>query len=161
MKQFTEIIQDLSEALGRPLTEDELDYAYILKLTGAYGFFDFTINGDNLQNGIHQIQTENTHSHPERDHDNGDKRYLARPGNTIDWQAINEKNCNMYTGIILCPEKSGERLCAAQFTRRGIKRIWITIEQAENCIRQMAAGISLLNAVENVIHDRKILEGIN
>jgi hypothetical protein len=178
MQQLSTLILDVEEYFGRCLTEDEKDYLWICQRTGSWGFPASTIKPGapgwrNEDNGMPVVQwsagnktaesrTAEWIRVPHREQGNlGDRRYIARPGNTIDWQMINEKYANKIVGIILCPERRGERICAAQFIRSGIKRIWLTMDQAESCIKRMAAGQSLLCAVAEVVENSEIERILN
>jgi hypothetical protein len=149
LKQLSEIYSDLEQYFKRPLTDEEKDYCWILQRTGAWGFpstYNHTDEGYDNEHGTETLRV------PTREKGAaGDLRYIAHPGNIIDWQLIHEKYANSFVGIILCPERKGPELCAAQFIRRGIKRVWMSIEQAESCIKRMVSGESLLTAVAMVV----------
>src|SRR6266446_6685206 len=153
MRRLSEINQDLKDILGRQLTIEEQDHIYISQITGSWGFTDPT----ELLKEVHDHTGIDTIHHPDswkRCHregrGKGDLRYVAKVGNPIDWQCIHESYANSYIGIILCPEKKDKdgKICAAQFVGRQKYRIWMRIDQAEEVLKHLVRGNSLLTAVE-------------
>lgn len=158
--RLAEIYDMAEEYLRRPLKPKEKDYLWIRARCGNWGtrqdLWDFIGPDYRWKSELGIFYGMSVHNKPNSFNpvdDNsieGDTRYIARPGNPVDWQPIREYAANKIVGILFVPEhhdKKGKNYCA-QFVGKRIYKIWLRKNQAENCVKKMVAGNSLLTAVE-------------
>lgn len=158
MKSYREITADIEEYLGRRLTYEEEDYAYIMHITSGWGFLTgieastySTWNRAKYLEGVDGISAVNSNPSGDGSPAAGDYRYIIKAGNPIQYQCIREAEANKYMGLLLVPDRAGKENCCVQFVGRKNKRIWITMQQAELIILDMVRGSSFAAAVDKNI----------
>ena len=169
MKRYSEILRDLEEMLGRKLTSYERDHCYITQITGGWGFTPLlaesgyrTWRQAKRLEGINGSYAQCIDRVSHKPTNKGDRRYIAKVGNPINWQLISEAEANRHVGILLVPERKDPngRICCAQFVGRKILRIWMDTESAQRVVLGTIRGQSLLNAVETVMGKSEMIERI-
>ncbi|SRR5258708_953211 len=130
MTAYSDMIDETRDFLGREPNIREKDHIYIMAATNSHGYLP-TCDGYNVD--------DNTGG-------NYTSRRIAKSGNLIDWQSINAWRCGDYIGFI---EINGE--ISGQFLGERRYRIPLSEVQCGRALMKMAACISMLEAVEQVL----------
>jgi len=130
-KNYIEMAVEAMLYYGRELNGKEKDHLWIVKKTGSYGWVDTV-----------RFRDEHLQGNPPRR-----RTRVAKLGNPIDYQSIEEGDIADYIGIF--EDQPGQFV--AQFLGFRRFRVPLTESEVELVLLKMAACLSMLSAVEDVL----------